>query len=131
LLDILGTTGDATLRSMMNWDDINTNPETQKVLLHWQKLGNFRKNHPAIGAGIHQEISASPYVFSRTFSKYNFMDNVVIGLDFPKGQKEISVGTIFNDGTKLKDGYSGKEALVSNGKVMIDSEFGIVLLEKL
>jgi len=129
-LDIAGTTGDATLRSMMNWEDIKTNPETQKVLLHWQKLGNFRRNHPSIGAGIHQEISASPYVFSRTFSKDNFTDNVVIGLDLPKGQKEISVGTIFKDGTKLKDGYSGKKVVVLNGIINIDTEFDIVLLEK-
>lgn len=129
-LDIPGTTGDATLRSMMNWDEIKTNPETQKVLSHWQKLGNFRKNHPSIGAGIHQEISASPYVFSRTFSKDNFTDKVVVGLDLPKGLKEISVGTIFENGTKLKDAYSGKKVVVSNGKVNIDSEFDIVLLEK-
>lgn len=128
-LEIAGTTGDATLRSMMNWDDIKTNPETQKVLLHWQKLGNFRKNHPSIGAGIHQEISASPYVFSRTYTKDNYTDKVVIGLDLPKGQKEISVGTIFKNGTKLHDAYSGKEAFVSNGKVRIDTEFNIVLLE--
>lgn len=128
-LDIPGTTGDATLRSMMNWDDIKTNPETQKVLLHWQKLGVFRNNHLAIGAGIHKEISASPYVFSRTFIKDNFNDKVVVGLELPMGQKEISVGAIFKDGTKLKDAYSGKVTVVSNGKVSIDSEFDIVLLE--
>ena len=128
-LDIAGTTGDATLRSMMNWDDIKTNPETQKVLLHWQKLGVFRNNHLAIGAGIHKEISASPYVFSRTFIKDNFNDKVVVGLELPMGQKEISVGAIFKDGTKLKDAYSGKVTVVSNGKVSIDSEFDIVLLE--
>jgi alpha-amylase len=130
-LDIEGTTGDATLRSMMNWDDIKTNPETQKVFMHWQKLGVFRKNHIAVGAGIHKEISASPYTFSRTFKKDNFTDNVVVGLDLPKGSKEISVGTIFEDGTKLKDAYSGKKVVVSNGKVSIETEFDIVLLEKL
>ena len=129
-LDIPGTIGDATLRSMMNWEDIKSNPETQKVLLHWQKLGNFRKNHISIGAGIHQEISASPYVFSRTFTKDSFTDNVVIALDLLKGQKEISVGTIFEDGTKLTDAYSGKKAEVLNGKINIDSEFAVVLLEK-
>lgn len=129
-LDIPGTIGDATLRSMMNWEEIKTNIETQKVLLHWQKLGNFRKNHPAIGAGIHQEISASPYVFSRTFTQDTFADKVVIGLDLPKGPKEISVGTVFENGTKLKDGYSGKKVEVLNGKVIIDTEFDIVLLEK-
>ena len=75
-------------------------------------------------------ILASPYVFSRTFSRDNFTDKVIIGLDLPKGQKEISVGTIFKDGTKLKDAYSGKEVVVSNGKVTIDTEFDIVLLEK-
>ena len=129
-LDIPGTTGDATLRSMMNWEDIKSNPETQKVLLHWQKLGNFRKNHISIGAGIHQEISASPYVFSRTFTQHTLMDKVVIGLDLPKGQKEISVGNVFENGTKLHDAYSGKKVVVSNGKINIDSEFAIVLLEK-
>jgi alpha-amylase len=129
-LDILGTTGDATLRSLMNWEDIKTNPETQKVLLHWQKLGNFRKNHPSIGAGIHQEISASPYVFSRTFTKDNYSDLVVVGLDLPIGSKEISVGTIFKNGTKLHDVYSGINAVVLNGKINIDTPFDIVLLEK-
>lgn len=129
-LDIPGTTGDATLRSMMNWEDIKTNTQTQKVLLHWQKLGNFRKNHISIGAGIHKQISANPYVFSRTLSTDNFTDDVVIGLDLAQGQKEIFVGTIFKDGTKLKDSYSGKKAVVSDGKVSIDTEFDIVLLEK-
>lgn len=129
-LVVEGTQGDATLRSNMNWNDIKTNLETQKVLLYWQKLGDFRKNHPAIGAGIHQEITASPYVFSRTFTNGDFTDNVVIGLDLPKGQKEISVGTIFKDGTKLHDTYSGKKVVVLNGKIIIDTEFDIVLLEK-
>ena len=130
-LDIPGTIGDATLRSMMNWDEINTNPETQKVLLHWQKLGNFRKNHPAIGAGIHQEISASPYVFSRTFSKDNFNDSVVVGLDLSKGQKEISVGFVFEDGTKVRDACSGAESIVNNGIIKLETNYNIVLIEKI
>jgi alpha-amylase len=130
-LDIAGTTGDATLRSMMNWEDIKTNPETQKVLLHWQKLGNFRKNHPSIGAGIHQEISEIPYVFSRTFTKENYNDNVVVGLDLPKGQKEISVGTIFKDGTKVRDAYSGEMTVVKNKKIIILTNHTFLLIEKM
>ncbi|WP_367756790.1 alpha-amylase family glycosyl hydrolase [Flavobacterium sp. WC2430] len=129
-LIVEGTEGDATLRSMMNWDDITTNSDTQKALLHWQKLGQFRKNHPAIGAGVHQEISAQPYTFSRTYSKGNYTDKVVVGLDLAIGKKELSVGTVFSEGTKLKDDYSGKEATVTNGKITIDSPFDIVLLEK-
>lgn len=124
-----GTQGDATLRSFMNWDAIKSNPETQKTLLHWQKLGQFRKNHPSIGAGIHKQISAQPYTFSRTFATENYVDGVVVGLDLAIGMKELTVGPVFADGTLLKDTYSGKETVVVKGKVTIDSEFDIVLLE--
>ena len=130
VLVVEGTQGDATLRSFMNWEAIKENEATQQVLLHWQKLGQFRKNHPSIGAGIHKEISSSPYVFSRTYTKANYTDAVVVGLDLPKGKKEISVGNIFSDETKLTDAYSGKTATVAKGKIVIDSEFDIILLEK-
>lgn len=128
-LVVEGTQGDATLRSFMNWDDVQSNPETQKILSHWQKLGQFRKNHPAIGAGIHQQITAQPYTFSRTFSKDGFVDKVVIGLDLPTGSKVLSTGSIFSDGTVVKDTYSGKEVVVTNGKVTVDSPYTFVLLE--
>jgi alpha-amylase len=130
-LVVQGTEGDATLRSLMNWNDVKSNSETQKILSHWQKLGQFRKNHPSVGAGIHQEISNKPYVFSRTYSKGKYTDQVVIGLELNKGKKEIPVGTIFKNGSKIKDTYSGKTAVVSKGKVTIDSDFDIVLIEKL
>ena len=123
------TQGDATLRSFMNWEEIKSNPATQKTLLHWQKLGRFRKSHPSVGAGVHQELSTSPYVFSRTFTKDDFTDKVVIGLDLHKGKKKITVGAIFKNGTKLKDAYSGKQVKVISGKVTLDTEFDIVLLE--
>ena len=130
-LVVPGTEGDATLRSLMNWNDVKSNPETQRILLHWQKLGQFRKNHPAVGAGIHQEISNKPYVFSRTYSKGKYTDQVVIGLELNRGKKEIPVGTIFKNGSKVKDTYSEKTAVVSKGKVIFDSDFDIVLIEKL
>jgi alpha-amylase len=128
-LVVEGTQGDATLRSFMNWDGIKSNTETQKVLLHWQKLGQFRRNHPSVGAGVNIEISSKPYVCSRTFSKGNYTDTVVIGLDVSRGKKEIPVGAAFKEGAKVKDAYSGKMATVLNGKVTVDSEFDIVLLE--
>lgn len=129
-LDIEGTNGDATLRSMMNWDDLKTNKMTFKILNHWQKLGQFRKNHPSVGAGIHKQITSSPYVFSRDYSNGNYSDKVVVGLDLPIGKKEISVGTIFENGTKVKDAYSGKTAEVIDGKIIVDSSESIVLIEK-
>ena len=130
-LDIEGTEGDATLRSNMNWDDIANNASTKEVMSHWQKLGLFRKRHPAVGAGVHAQISASPYVFSRTFAKGKYTDKVVVGLDLVKGEKSISVGTIFPNGSKVKDAYSGKTATVIKGKVTFNTDFDIVLLEKL
>lgn len=128
-LVIEGTKGDATLRSFMNWEDIKSNPETRKILTHWRKLGKFRKNHPAVGAGIHTMISDTPYTFSRTYTKGNFTDKVVVGLDLSPGKKELIVAPVFKDGSKVRDAYSGKEAKVSKGKVKIRTDFDIVLLE--
>ncbi|TDE00863.1 alpha-amylase family glycosyl hydrolase [Flavobacterium hiemivividum] len=129
-LVIEGTQGDATLRSFMNWDAIKTNPETKKVLSHYRKLGKFRKNHPAVGAGVHKEISALPYTFSRTYSKEAYKDEVFVGLDLPIGRKVLEVSAVFADGTRLRDAYSGKVVEVKKGQVKIKTDFDIVLLEK-
>jgi len=130
-LEIEGAEGDANLRSNMNWEDIASNPKTIEILTHWQKLGNFRKNHPAVGAGVHRQISASPYVFSRNYTQGKYTDKVVVGLDLPIGKKEISVGTVFPNGTKVKDAYSGKTTTIAKGKATIDSDFDLLLLEKM
>lgn len=128
-LVVAGTEGDATLRSFMNWDDVASNPETQKVLNHWQKLGQFRKNHPAIGAGIHQQITQRPYVFSRSYSSEKIQDQVVVGLELNHGPKEVSVGNIFKNGMTVKDAYSDKTSVVKDGKVKIDTDYNLLLLE--
>src|SRR5690606_500862 len=128
-LIIEGTVGDATLRSFMNWDDIKSSEATQTILRHWQKLGQFRKNHPAVGAGTHQMISESPYIFYRSYSKDNYKDVVVVGLDLPIGSKTLDVSKIFKDDDLLMDSYSGQEVKVVDGKAMIDSPYDIVLLE--
>lgn len=129
-LIIKGTEGDATLRSNMNWNQINSDTQTKKVLIHWQKLGQFRRNHPAIGGGTHKMISETPYIFSRTLKTNKFEDQVVIGLDLPIGEKIVQIGSIFKDDTILIDRYSGMEITVKKGVVSLDSEQNIVLLEK-
>lgn len=126
-LDIPGATGDATLRSFMNWDDLK-NPDTQKIVKHWQKLGVFRKEHPAVGAGVHKIISEKPYLFTRSYKKENFTDKVLIGLNLPIGKKEIDVQGYYDKGTVLIDYYSGKYFLVQDNKLIIDTPFDIVLL---
>lgn len=124
------TQGDATLRSFMNWEAIQNNTETKSVLSHWQKLGQFRANHPAIGAGIHQMITEAPYTFYRSFSKDNFKDLVVVGLDLPVGKKVLDVSKVFKNGDEIRDAYSGALSTVENGKIVIDSANTIVLLEQ-
>ncbi|MGB5554355.1 MAG: alpha-amylase family glycosyl hydrolase [Flavobacteriaceae bacterium] len=128
-LVIKNTIGDATLRSFMNWDDIEKKPKTQKILAHWQKLGKFRQIHPAVGAGIHQQLAKKPYVFSRMLSDGDFKDKVVIGLDLPKGKKSLWVKGFFGDGTLLHDSYSNTTVEVKNGSVNLENDFDIALLE--
>ena len=60
-------------RSYMNWDDLNK-PEYAALVAHWQKLGQFRNRHTAIGGGQHSLISEAPY----TFSRVNGDDRVVV-----------------------------------------------------
>ncbi len=132
-LDIEGTVGDATLRSYMNWDELQSNAtvngvEVQAILAHWQKLGRFRVAHPSVGAGVHQQISASPYYFKREYVKGDYSDKVIVGLDLANGIKEINVIGVFNDGDVLKDYYSGKTVKVKNSKVELDTDYDIVLL---
>ncbi|TYA69919.1 alpha-amylase family glycosyl hydrolase [Seonamhaeicola marinus] len=122
-----GAVGDAHLRTFMNWDALEGNKD---ILEHWQKLGQFRKSHPAVGAGTHSEISEAPFVFSRTYTKDAFVDKVIVGLNMPEGAKEISVKNTFKEGIIVKDVYSGKTSTVENGIVKIDSEFNVVLLEE-
>ena len=129
-LMIEGTNGDATLRSFMNWNAIENDAKTQDVLKHWQKLGQFRAKHPAIGAGTHQLITQKPYVFYRSFYKNEYEDLVVVGLSLNKGTKTLDVSKIFKDGENLRDAYSDQDIKVSGGKAIVNSEFNIVLLER-
>lgn len=118
--------GDATLRSFMNWEAISTDENTQNILKHWGKLGQFRNDHPAVGAGKHDKISDAPYTFSRIWND----DKVVIALAAAPGAKTIGVGGVFAEGTTLTDRYSGQSGIVQNGEVTIESGDSIVLLER-
>ena len=126
-LTIKDAIGDATLRSFMNWDDIEKDNNTKKILNHWQKLGQFRANHMAIGAGKHELISEeSGLVFSRVRNN----DKVVVGINLPKGKKVINVSSVFKNEDLIYDFYSNTGAKVLAGKATINSEYDIVLLEK-
>lgn len=130
-LQIEGAEGDAHLRSFMNWEDLDSLATVQKVHEHWQKLGQFRSNHPAIGAGKHKQLAKSPYVFSRTYIDGDFRDKVAIGLDLPKGKKSLWVKGFFGDGTLLREAYSDTNVMVRNGKVILENDHDVALLELL
>ncbi|HMQ08695.1 MAG TPA: alpha-amylase family glycosyl hydrolase [Saprospiraceae bacterium] len=127
--------GDASLRSYMNWDELDNNTQkadgtTHEILTHWQKLGTFRKNHPSVGTGKHMQIYDDPYTFSRTYSDGDKSDQVVIALDVPLGEKTIVVDPIFKNKMTLRDAYSGHLSKVIQGTVSLDTPYSIVLLEK-
>ena len=132
-LNIEGANGDANLRGFMNWEEIEENAQRngfgiREVMEHYRKLGRFRRDHPAVGAGIHQMVSDKPYLFSREFAREAYTDRVLVGLDLQPGRKKLTVGNTFADGTKLYDYYSGKYTTVRKGSVTIHSKEGIVLL---
>ena len=127
--------GDANLRTFMNWEELENNASkgeftVQEILLHWQKLGKFRNAHPAVGAGVHKMISESPYYFTRSFKSGDFEDEIVVGLDLPAGAKVVAVSDIYQDGERIKEYYSGKEVAVDDGKILIDTPYSLVLFGK-
>ena len=126
-LSIEGAVGDATLRSFMNWDAIAKNNETKQILEHWQKLGQFRAIHPAIGAGRHQLISEENGL---VFSRIRKEDKIIAGINLSKGNKVLNVSSIFKNGDMVNDFYSNQIMEVKDGKVTLNSAFDIVLLEK-
>ena len=75
-------------------------------------------------------LTASPYTFKRVYSSGIYNDAVVVGLDLPKGKKTIDVTGVFPNGAKLTDQYSGQNLEVINGKVMVNSDWEIVLLAR-
>ena len=128
-LVVAGARGDANLRSNMSWQAMEGPAYTAEFLEHWQKLGRFRHDHPAVGAGEHQRLRVEPYIFSRTLEKDGYViDRVIVALDLEAGPKTIMVYGLFPDGTELWDAYSGKAAVVTDGDIALDTDYDMVLL---
>ncbi len=115
---------DAGYRGDMNWSSLD-----EGMLFHWRKLGTFRREHTSIGAGSHQKLSDSPYIFKREYNRNGKTDKTLV----LQGQDGDFVGAlnvfgIWPDGTKLKDYFSDLTATVSNGTVTFGTTFGMVLV---
>lgn len=107
-------------RSDFEWDKVNANND---ILNHWKKLGKFRQNHVAIGAGTHAWISNSPYTFSRTKGS----DKVVVSLG-GSGSVQVDVSSVFTNGTTVRNAYTGTTAVVTNGKATFNGD--VILIEQ-
>ncbi len=129
-LKVAGAAGDANLRSFMNWSDLEHGGRTALILRHWRRLGQFRRAHPAVGAGEHRRLQAEPYIFSRTLETNGGVDRVVVAMDQGEGAKTVPVFGVFRDGTEVVDAYSGAGGTVRNGRVSLTTAFGLVLLSE-
>ncbi len=122
-------------RSHMNWDSTNTT-----ILSNWQKVGQFRRNHIAVGAGQHKKLDGTNYTFSRTYTGKatvgaetvtDYTDAVVVCLPGKATTTDVTVGDTFGDATTVRDYYSG-EMYDIDGDVVKDVKCdsnGVILLE--
>lgn len=122
------TIWDHVIRGFMNWSSMDNG-----VLQHWQKVGTFRNNHVAVGAGTHTSLSASSgTAFSRNYNKNGVNDTVVcvVGAN-NNASTTITLNGAFKDGATVKNTYTGDTAQVSGGKVTFNSgAHGTILIEQ-
>ncbi len=109
--------------------DFNWNAVDNDVNIHWQKVGQFRRRNPAVGAGTQTE---SDGAYLRKFSENGFTNAVVIKLDTQAGQSyTINVSSLWADGQRVMDGYNtANSAVVSGGKVTMTASGPVLLIEE-
>ncbi len=112
--------GDHSLRSFMNWDSTDND-----LLAHWQKVGQFRNNHVAVGGGTHTSVTSSDangVAFTRTYDKNGVTDAVAAVIaSTADTDVTVAVGSIFADGTEVVNAYDGTKSVVANGSVTFNS----------
>ena len=116
-IDGKGDTDMAT-RGDMNWSAVDGD-----VNAHWKKVGKFRKNHVAVGAGKQTDLGSDTY--GRVYND----DKVVIKIN-GSGSVAVNVSGIFADGTAVRNAYDGTTGTVSGGKVTFTANNGVILVEK-
>lgn len=109
-------------RSSMQWQQ-----QDKAVLAHWQKLGQFRQHHLAVGAGQQQTIAANTFV--RTFNSDTTNDWVLIKITDEK-QTKVNVSKWAENGETLRNAYTGEVQKVIQGTVSFKVENKLLLLEK-
>ena len=100
---------DQAFRSDMDWNDVDS---TQ--LEHFRRLGKIRRDNPVIATGRQQTID------THTCLRYNDTDSILICVK-PEGGRAIDVSGVFANGTSVEELYTGRTAIVDNGKVTFAS----------
>lgn len=98
---------DQAFRSDMNWHTIDT-----ALLAHYQRLGQIRRRHPAIGLG--RQTTLDPHTCARAYQG----DTLVISVG-TETDRSIPVKGWFPDGATIYELYSGQKAVVSQGVVRL------------
>lgn len=101
----LNVDSDQAFRSDMDWADID-----EAQLRHFRRLGQIRRSNPVIATGRQKTLD------THTCLRYNDKDKVLIRL-LPETGKPIDVSGIFEDGSTLRELYTGSTATVKDGKV--------------
>lgn len=123
-MHVEGALGDANMRAFMNWQDLEKT-STQSLLQHWQRLGQFRSNNIAVGAGSHSKLNDSPYIFKRELQGQK---SVLVASSLTSGSKTVSVYDVFGEGESVYDYYSEQWLIIKNGKVTLNSPYTYLLL---
>ncbi len=113
---------DHPVRSDYQW---GANPEK---LAHWNKIGQFRNLHFAVGAGLQETISSNVYYREATVK--GILDKIVIAIH-ASGSLTVDVTGKWTDGIVLRDFYTGNISTVTDGKVTFEAhQNGVILIEE-
>ncbi|MGB3591282.1 MAG: alpha-amylase family glycosyl hydrolase, partial [Nonlabens sp.] len=125
-LNVEDAVGDAKLRSMMDWNTLDVD-----VLEHWKKLGSFRRNHPAVGAGKLnpvQEVQSGSLTL-RTYRGDDYEDAIIVGAGLPDGNTSIKVPDSMSSNKKLKNAYTGEVVSIADQTASFNVVNGVLLIE--
>lgn len=92
-------------RSDMDWNDVDST-----LLAHFQKLGDIRKSHPAVGSGRQKTLD------EHTCLRELDGERVIIKLK-PTPDKPIKLDGYFSEGDTLIELYTGQEAMVTDNSI--------------
>lgn len=102
---MLNVDSDQAFRGDMNWDSIDS-----LALGHYQRLGQIRKEHPAIVSGSQFSID------THTCARVN-KDEILIIRVKPNPARGINVGAFFPDGIVLEELYTRQSSIVKDGHI--------------